>query len=155
MAQGIEETSWPGRNELLHRGGQELTLLDCAHNADGAVMLSHVVEASLAEAIGNRRNVALVFGTKHDKNWKAMLDRLSNCVGHRVFVAPPISNATPPEEMAKHFPGEVAPDITTALARARELVGSRGLVVVSGSIFLVGAARAALLAIQCDPAIDL
>ncbi|HEX2880110.1 MAG TPA: folylpolyglutamate synthase/dihydrofolate synthase family protein [Polyangiaceae bacterium] len=155
MAQGIEETSWPGRNELLHRGGQELTLLDCAHNADGAVMLSHVVEASLAEAIGNRRNVALVFGTKQDKNWKAMLDRLSNCVGHRVFVAPPISNAAAPQEMAKQFPGEVAPDIATALARARELVGSRGLVVVSGSIFLVGAARAALLAIQCDPAIDL
>jgi dihydrofolate synthase/folylpolyglutamate synthase len=155
MAQGIEETSWPGRNELLHRGGQELTLLDCAHNADGAVMLSHVVEASLAEAIGNRRNVALVFGTKHDKNWKAMLDRLSNCVGHRVFVTPPISNAASPQEMAKQFPGEVAADVTTALARARELVGSRGLVVVTGSIFLVGAARAALLAIQCDPAIDL
>jgi dihydrofolate synthase/folylpolyglutamate synthase len=109
----------------------------------------------LAEAIGNRRSVALVFGTKQDKNWKAMLERLSNCVGHRVFVAPPIKNATPPQEMAERFTGEVAPDIATALARARELVGSRGLVVVSGSIFLVGAARAALLAIECDPAIDL
>lgn len=155
MAQGIEETSWPGRNELLHRGGQELTLLDCAHNPDGAVMLSHVVEASLAEAIGNRRNVALVFGAKQGKNWKAMLERLSNCVGHRVFATPPISNAASPQEMAKLFPGEIASDVPSALARARELVGSRGLVVVTGSIFLVGAARAALLAIECDPAVDL
>jgi dihydrofolate synthase/folylpolyglutamate synthase len=84
-----------------------------------------------------------------------MLDRLSNCVGHRVFVAPPLNNAASPEEMVKHFPGEIAPDVATALGRARELVGSRGLVVVTGSIFLVGAARAALLAIECDPAIDL
>ena len=99
--------------------------------------------------------MALVFGTKKDKNWKAMLDRLSNCVGHRVFVAPPISNAASPQEMQQRFSGEIAPDVTTALARARELVGGRGLVVVTGSIFLVGAARAALLALECDPAIDL
>src|SRR5690606_36512120 len=37
LAAGIERTEWPGRNELLHRDGQELTLLDCAHNPDAAV----------------------------------------------------------------------------------------------------------------------
>lgn len=155
MAEGIEACSWPGRNELLHRGGQELTLLDCAHNPDGAVMLSHIVEASLAEGLGSRRGVALVFGTKHDKDWRAMLDRMGNTVGHRVYVAPPIKNAISPQEMATQVPGEVAADIPTALERARELVGARGLVVVTGSIFLVGAARAALLGLPSDPAIDL
>lgn len=155
MADGIEASTWPGRNELLHRGGQELTLLDCAHNADGAVMLSHIVEASLSEGIGSRRSVALVFGTKHDKNWTAMLDRLSNCVGHRVYVAPPIKHAVDPQKMVKHLSGEVAADVPSALARARELVGARGLVVVTGSIFLVGAARAALLGLPCEPSIAL
>ena len=48
--------------------------------------------------------------------------------------------------------GSGVPD---ALARARQLVGQRGLVVVTGSIFLVGAARASLLNLPTDPAIDL
>jgi folylpolyglutamate synthase/dihydropteroate synthase len=99
--------------------------------------------------------VALVFGAKQGKNWTAMLERLSNCTGHRVYVAPPIDGAVPPETMQQRFPGEIAPSIPAALDRARSLVGPRGLVVVTGSTFLVGAARAALLGLPCDPAIAL
>ena len=42
-----------------------------------------------------------------------------------------------------------------ALARARAIVGPKGVVVVTGSIFLVGAARALLLSLPCDPAVAL
>jgi dihydrofolate synthase/folylpolyglutamate synthase len=155
IGRGIEETVWPGRNELLHRAGQELTLLDCAHNADGAVTLSHIVEASLADALGSRKNVALIFGALNTKNWRAMLDRLENSAGHRIYVRPPISKAVDPKLMAERHAGEIAESVQEAMDRARELVGSRGLVVVTGSIFLVGPARAYLLGLECDPPIDL
>jgi len=69
LAQGLEATQWPGRNELLHRNGQELTLLDCAHNPDGAVALSHALDPSVLGEIESRREIALVFGTLHTKNW--------------------------------------------------------------------------------------
>ena len=155
IAQGIEATSWPGRNELLHRNGQELTLLDCAHNPDGAVALSHVLDPSVLGEIESRRDVALVFGTIQSKNWKAMLSRLEQVAGHRVFVAPPIKKAVDPHIMADAVGGEVAEDVGQALVRAREIVGEHGVVVVTGSTFLVGAARAQLLGLPADPAVDL
>jgi dihydrofolate synthase/folylpolyglutamate synthase len=155
MAAGIEATSWPGRNELLHRGGQELTLLDCAHNPDGAVTLSHVVDSSLMGAVGSRREVALVFGALKKKNWRAMLARLDHTAAHHIFTAPPISTAVDPKEMADAVGGEAIPDVREALARARSLVGPRGLVIVTGSTLLVGPARAVLLGLESDPPVDL
>lgn len=155
LAKGVEQTVWPGRNELLHRNGQELTLLDCAHNPDGAVALSHALDPSVLGDIESRKEIALVFGAINTKNWRAMLKRLETVAGHRVFVAPPIKRAVDPYEMSAAFTGEVAEGVPDALARARALVGQRGLVVVTGSIFLVGAARASLLNLPTDPAIDL
>jgi dihydrofolate synthase / folylpolyglutamate synthase len=155
LAKGVEQTVWPGRNELLHRNGQELTLLDCAHNPDGAVALSHALDPSVLGDIESRKEIALVFGAINTKNWRAMLKRLESVAGHRVFVAPPIKRAVDPYEMSAAFAGEVAEGVPDALARARALVGQRGLVVVTGSIFLVGAARASLLNLPTDPAIDL
>ncbi len=154
LAKGVEQTVWPGRNELLHRNGQELTLLDCAHNPDGAVALSHALDPSVLGDIESRKEIALVFGAINTKNWRAMLKRLETVAGHRVFVAPPVKKAVDPYELSAVFAGEVAEGVPDALARARQLVGQRGLVVVTGSIFLVGAARASLLNLPTDPAID-
>lgn len=156
MCRGIEGTTWPGRNELLHRNGRELTLLDCAHNPDGAVTLSHMLDPGLLGEIESRREIALVFGALKSKNWKAMLRRLQQVAGHRVYVAPPIPDkAVNPDEMRSVLSGEVAPSVADALARARNLVGQYGVVVVAGSTYLVGAARALLLGLPPDPQIDL
>ncbi len=156
IADGIEATQWPGRNELLHRNGQDLTLLDCAHNPDGTVALSHVLDPSVLGEIESRRDVVLVFGALQSKSWRAMLRRLDSVAAHKVFVAPPIEGkAVDPEEMAAIVKGIVMPDVPSALAKAREIVGSAGLVVVTGSTYLVGAARAALLNLPADPQVDL
>ncbi len=155
LGAGIEATEWPGRNELLHRDGEELTLLDCAHNPDGAVALSHGLDPGALGEIESRREIALVFGAIRGKNYRAMLQRLEAVAGHRVYVAPPIGRAVDPAELTAVLSGEIAPDVPSALERARELVGPRGLVVVTGSTFLVGAARGHLLGLPMDPAIDL
>jgi dihydrofolate synthase / folylpolyglutamate synthase len=154
MATGVETAVWPGRNELLHRSGQELTLLDCAHNPDAAVCLSHVIDSSLAGGAGTRGDVALVFGAIDTKNWKSMLDRLEHSAAHRFYVAPPVSRAVDPAEMVKYYPGQVFTDVGRAIESARAKVGQQGLVVVTGSCFLVGAARAILLNLETDPPAD-
>lgn len=150
-AQGIESTVWPGRNELLHRNGRDFTLLDCAHNPDGTVALSHLLDPSVLGEIESRRDVALVFGTLARKSWKPMLRRLEQMAAYRVFVAPPVGDVVDPKQMLEAFGGELAADIPDALARARARVGPRGVVVVTGSTFLVGAARAVLLGLPADP----
>jgi dihydrofolate synthase / folylpolyglutamate synthase len=154
MATGVETAVWPGRNELLHRSGQELTLLDCAHNPDAAVCLSHVIDSSLASGAGTRGDVALVFGAVETKNWKSMLDRLEHSAAHRFYVAPVVNRAVDPAEMARYASGQVFDDVGRAIEAARTKVGPQGLVVVTGSCFLVGAARAMLLNLDADPPAD-
>jgi dihydrofolate synthase/folylpolyglutamate synthase len=151
MARGVENTVWPGRNELLHRNGHELTLLDCAHNPDGAVCLSHVIDASLLGGAATRSDVALVFGALSGKNWKSMLDRLEHTAAHRFYVAPPVDGAEDPQLMVNHCSGQVVDTVAQAIDRARARVGPQGLVVITGSVFLVGAARALLLNLKSDP----
>jgi len=155
LARGVENTTWPGRNELLHRNGQELTLLDCAHNPDGTVALSHSLDPTVLADIESRREIALVFGALNTKNWRSMLRRLEHVAGNRVFVAPPLSRGVDPNEMLSIAAGEVATSVEQALERARTIVGPKGLVVVTGSTFLVGAARSILLNLPTDPPVDL
>lgn len=155
MARAIEGTLWPGRNELLHRNGEDLTLLDCGHNPDGMVALSHSLDPSSLGDIGSRKEIALIFGAIAGKNYRAMLRRLENVAGHRLYVAPPISKAVDPHKFAEILPGVVTESVAQALEMARAKVGAKGLVVVTGSIFLVGAARAVLLGLPTDPAVDL
>ena len=138
----------------MHRNRKELTLLDCAHNPDGAVTLSHSLDPSLLD-VDSRRDIALVFGTVIGKNYRAMLKRLEPVAGHRIYVAPPVNRAEDPDKYRAVLPGDVAPDVETALRRARAKVGERGVVVVTGSTFLVGAARAILLDLPRDPAVAL
>jgi dihydrofolate synthase / folylpolyglutamate synthase len=154
LARGVETIHWPGRNELLHRNRKELTLLDCAHNADGAVALAHSLDPQLLD-VESRRDIALVFGSVVGKNYRAMLKRLEPCAAHRVYVAPPVERAEDPKKFAEVLPGEVAPTVKDALRRARELAGVNGVVVVTGSVFLVGRARAILLDLPSDPPIGL
>jgi dihydrofolate synthase/folylpolyglutamate synthase len=154
LARGVEAMDWPGRNELLHRNRKELTLLDCAHNPDGAVSLAHTLDPSLLE-VESRRDIALVFGTVVGKNYRAMLQRLEMAAAHRIYVAPPVDRAQDPRLFTQVLPGEVAEDVDSALKRARQIVGTGGVVVVTGSTFLVGAARALLLNLPRDPAVAL
>lgn len=105
--------------------------------------------------VESRRDIALVFGTIEGKNYKAMLQRLEPVAGHRIYVAPPVPSAQDPNKYPPILSGEVVADVETALERARERVGSRGVVVVTGSTFLVGAARALLLNLPRDPAVAL
>jgi folylpolyglutamate synthase/dihydropteroate synthase len=106
-------------------------------------------------AVGSRRDVALVFGALQKKSWRAMLARLDHTASNHVFTPPPVSGAVDPNEMAAIYGGEVILDLREALARARAMVGPRGLVVVTGSTFLVGPARSVLLGLESDPPVDL
>lgn len=53
------------------------------------------------------------------------------------------------------MPGEMATSVPHALQLARRAVGQGGLVVVAGSLFLVGEARLTLLNLPMDPQVGL
>ena len=65
-----------------------------------------------------------------------------------------MSRAVAPAEMEKYATGQVFTDVGRAIEAARTKVGPQGLVVITGSCFLVGAARAILLNLETDPPAD-
>jgi dihydrofolate synthase/folylpolyglutamate synthase len=145
---GLRTAVWPGRFERL-RTPEGPVLLDGAHNEAGMEALVRTLASEgLAPA-------ATVFGAMADKAWDRTLATLAPRSGARVYVEPAGRKAVPCAELATAFPGEDAPSIPEALAAARRLAGPEGLVLVTGSLYLVGEARAALLGLPRDPPIAL
>jgi dihydrofolate synthase/folylpolyglutamate synthase len=159
ILQGLHATRWPGRLERIDtERGQYL--LDGAHNPDGAAALARYLRsvpaggdapALLPADSHSAGDIALVFGALADKAWPEMLDLLAPVTTHRVYVEPHGRAATSPLELAQRHAGEAVESVGEALRRARGLVGRRGVVVVCGSLYLVGEARALLLGLESDP----
>jgi hypothetical protein len=92
----------------------------------------------------------------NDKNWRAMLDRVGAIAHHRVYVAPPGGrDPAPLDALQQYLPGEAAGSPAEALALARLRVGRGGLIIATGSTFLVGPLRAQLLGLPMDPQVGL
>ncbi|HUB03702.1 MAG TPA: cyanophycin synthetase [Solirubrobacteraceae bacterium] len=153
VATAAAETLVPGRLQVIDQ--DPLTLLDGAHNPDGIAALAE----ALAEpwAAGHDRVVAVV-SVLDDKDVAAMLAGLLPMCDALAFTASQNPRALPPptlQSLAGQLggpPSEVIRDPRRALARAREIAGAGGLVVATGSIYLVadllrpeGAGRASML----------
>jgi dihydrofolate synthase / folylpolyglutamate synthase len=148
IAKGLGTVRWPGRFEVIETN-KGYILLDSAHNADGALSLKNSLLALGANFA--RRQVAVVFGVMEDKNWQPMLDRFTSISAWMIYVEPKGRKAAPPSELNEYAPGEISNSIPEALDLARKHVDRTGLVVVCGSCYLVGEARAFLLNMKCDP----
>ncbi len=152
IRKGLSTVTWPGRCELIsHSTGA--FLLDGAHNPDGAVMLRNVL-FGVASSI-SRPKIALIFGTMADKRWRAMLDRISGELGPKYFVEPKGRKAADAAAMARYAKGTAMPSLPEAIQQARQAVGKEGVIVICGSLYLVGEARAFLLGLPMDPPVAL
>jgi dihydrofolate synthase/folylpolyglutamate synthase len=126
----------PGRLQIVAH--EPLTALDGAHNAEGVAALAE----SLPQLTAGRRLVAVV-SILEDKDAAGMLRALVPHVEHIVFTRNQSPRALPPATLASLCaqldgpPCELAADPGRALARARELAGAGGVVLATGSIYLV------------------
>jgi dihydrofolate synthase / folylpolyglutamate synthase len=129
----------PGRLQVVAH--EPLTVLDGAHNAEGVAALAE----SLPQLTAGRRLVAVV-SVLEDKDAAGMLRALLPHVEHVVFTRNQNPRALPPATLASLWAqlggaGEGEPELESdprrALARARELAGAGGVVLATGSIYLV------------------
>jgi hypothetical protein len=81
-----------------------------------------------------------------------MLDVLAPLAAERIYVPfeAAARSALDPRDVAARHPGRIAADVATGLDTA-----TGDLVVVAGSIFLVGGARSRLLGLPCDAPVAL
>jgi dihydrofolate synthase/folylpolyglutamate synthase len=114
-----------------------LTIVDGAHNADGVTSLV----AELPRLTGGRP-VDLLFAVMGDKDWDEMVARLApHCRSAIVTeVLPP--RGAPAAAVAAAFgpacPAVAEPDPMRAWRRVRARAGADGVVLVAGSLFLIG-----------------
>ena len=144
---GFANVKWPGRLEPVETS-DGAWLFDAAHNPEGARSLA----TYLAKV---EQPIALVFGTLADKAWRDMLDVLAPLAKYRVYITPKGRAPTPTADLHARHAGKMAENADDAMKTARALVGENGLVVVAGSIFLVGEIRSKLLGLPVDPPVAL
>jgi dihydrofolate synthase/folylpolyglutamate synthase len=152
---GMAGARWPGRLELFPGAmdGRDI-VLDGAHNPAGA--------RALARALGELgvERFPLVFGAMRGKRVSAVLRVLAPLEPRPVFTAVSDPHAQPPEQLLRTWrrvvptargaaAGAIAAAPIDALRQATAL-GGNGPVVVAGSLYLVGAIRAALTGEEPD-----
>jgi dihydrofolate synthase/folylpolyglutamate synthase len=153
VASAAAEISVPGRLQVVDEN--PLTLLDGAHNPEGMAALAE----SLAEPFAaGRERVVAVISVLDDKDAAGMLSALLPKLDALVLTASQNPRVLPPptlQSLAHQLggpPTEVIREPRAAVRRARELAGPNGLVLATGSIYLVadlvrpaGAGRASML----------
>jgi len=141
IAQGIRGTHWPGRFQVLpQRAGWPEVVLDVAHNPAGAWAL----RSALSERYGDRPLI-FVFAAMRDKAISEMAEILFPLALRVIVTRPENPRAASPEEIqqAASRTGaeiEAVAEVGSALERARSGAGQQTLIVVTGSIYLVGEA---------------
>jgi len=150
IARGIRETHWPGRFQLLPPAGDNPEyVLDVAHNPAGAWALRSTL--SSYQERGDAREITLVFGVMRDKAMQEITEILFPIAGHVIVTHANNPRSASPEEIrqaaarvAARTDIDEAEDVARALDRARKAAGRGGLVVVTGSIYIVGEAMRTL-----------
>src|SRR5882762_4011454 len=139
IERGIHETRWPGRFQVVRSsaGGPEI-VLDVAHNPAGAWALRSTLSAAYED-----RPVIFVFGAMRDKAVSEMAEILFPLADRVIATHADNPRAATPAEIREaarrvSVDFDEAPEVPAALASARAAAGTRGLVVVTGSIYIVG-----------------
>jgi dihydrofolate synthase / folylpolyglutamate synthase len=158
---GYASVRWPGRLELVEAGGREV-LLDGAHNPAGAATLATAID-ELGPLLRPGR-ATLVLAIMADKDVDGVIGELAASALLRearvICTAPPGGRAMPADRLASRWsalagrPAEAIAEPAAALDAA--LTKGEGPVVVAGSLYLVGAARAILVSdplLVADPPI--
>lgn len=138
---GLIKASWPGRFQILQRPHQIL-ILDGAHNAEGAQALAQTLDERYPH-----RQAHFILGTLKDKTWKEMLERVLP-KANRVSVVPVDSDRSASPEDLLATCERLAPGICVTLhpclSDAISQAASSPLVVITGSLYLIGQAMEVL-----------
>ena len=158
LRRGLAEVRWPGRMEYFKldcspavvgapAGVKRLRyLLDGAHNPDGVRNLAETLAKNFSY-----RKLIVIWGSMGDKDLFATLGTMARLADDLILTRPSGERSATPEQLYVHLePGQrqkarCVPGVSDALAAAREAAGEEDLIVVGGSLYLIGAIRPLLL----------
>ncbi len=141
IRRGLSRVRWPGRLEIVARAPD--LILDGAHNPAGAAALADYIRDVYAG-----RPIWIVYGAMRDKAIDEVTSYLFPLASRLILTAPQMPRALRPEaiaSMTEHGDITLAATIEEAVEIART-APAEAAVFFTGSLFVVGDARQALLA---------
>ncbi|MBD3267352.1 hypothetical protein GF373_11850 [bacterium] len=147
LNQHFHQLKWDGRFEIRFRHNHPWLLLDVAHTLKGAQAL----RASLDELFTDQQRV-FVLGCLHGKNIRAIVRALVRPADKIILTQAPTPRGLSIPEMTQHLDDLLAPNQLTAKIAspkaafdyAKSLLQTNHLLIVTGSIYLVGEIRKTL-----------
>ena len=134
IVEGLKKARHPGRLEYIDN-----LLLDGAHNPGGATALRQFLDES------ERKPITLVFGSMRDKSVAEIAEILWPRAERIILTRPSNSRAMTVDELALFTPNSImadkltkTDDVAEAIEKARELTTQDGVILVTGSLYLVG-----------------
>ena len=161
IRQGLYNTLWPGRCEVIHK--DPLVVLDGAQNIASSGVLKQAIrenfsakDARLPPAYrtgedgqgyacgGKYKKLILVLGISSDKDLKGICAQLYGLADEIVLTKANNPRATPPEILAEYFNGKkvyVTNNVKEAREKTKDIAKKKDLILVTGSLFVVGEFR--------------
>jgi dihydrofolate synthase/folylpolyglutamate synthase len=144
VRRGLAKTRWPGRMEIVSQ--KPLVIIDGAHNYDGARCLRQALEEYFPG-----RSIFLVIGMLGDKERARVAAELASVARAVVVTRPDNPRASNWQELAdevRKYTSEVylLEDTGEAVRKALALAGQDEIVLITGSLYMVGNAREVVLA---------
>lgn len=138
LRRGLRAVQWPGRLEVMLE--RPTVILDGAHNAEGVRALIDEIKD-----LRQGRKVKLLFATMADKEWQLMIRALAATVDEIVFTRVQMERSADPEQLARSLaepkPRRVIDDSRTALRTLLKEASAEEIVLVAGSLYLLGEVR--------------
>jgi dihydrofolate synthase/folylpolyglutamate synthase len=136
---GFSKVNWPGRFEILSK--RPLIVIDSAHNRESALRLRNAIDDYFPGV-----PKVLLFGASEDKDIHGMLVELIPRVKTIVATMSKHPRAIDPEVIVNYalqfgLRGIKTSSIEEGLEKAISLAGDEALILVTGSLFVAGAAR--------------
>ena len=136
IRQGLYNAVWPGRCEVV--GRNPLIILDGAQNLASAQVLKSAVEDNF-----KYRKLILVLGISADKDIRGICKKLDSLADEIILTCAATTRAIDPAELAGYFKRKLhlTQSVKEAKLLAGSLAGKKDLILVTGSLFVVGEFR--------------
>jgi len=137
IKKGIAHTRWPGRCEVVAHN--PTVILDGAQNVASAGVLKKAIRDNF-----KYKKLILLLGVSSDKDIKGICSQLQDLADEVILTKADNPRATSPKILAGYFSGRqtfVTENIQEAKSKAKELAQKEDLILVTGSLFVVGEYR--------------
>jgi len=135
IRQGILNTLWPGRCEVLKRN--PYVIIDGAQNSASARALKETIQSNFK----SYKKLILVLGVSSDKDISGICSELYNLADKIILTKSKSARATDPKALAGYFNGKekyITNGVSQAKGLSLRLAAKTDLILVTGSLFVIG-----------------